>query len=519
MGRVVAAADGNPVKSARVVLAPEHDRARHEEIYNASSDSDGNFTLKRIPPGRYRFFAAHSGFVDQHYKAGVNGTGPVFSLRPGEKVNDVLFRLTAAAVITGRVNNEDGDPMQHIEVTALRRPSEEEFEDDDLPRPHKIQMQSVGAAQSDDRGQYRIFGLQPGEYFVKAEDSFEPISRAVRVEESFWAMRSLGSEYAPVYYSGATQISQAQVVPLKAGEEASADITMRRVKTVEIAGQVIGATGPARDSFVRLEAADSSVSDFDRQDTTDEKGNFRLRNVPEGTYYIVAYQQEGTHVYESRARQKIEVGGDNLEGVTVSFGGGITIQGRIKIDGSGSITLDRLQLSLVPIDEDGLLSGHSEVKKDGSFEFKSVHDGGYVLGLWGLENDAYVKSVRRGPDDILEKGVQVEGNSSGRLEVTLGSDGAKLEGWVSDDDGPVIGARVRLLPDVLTPYNRLRIRRTTTDQLGHFFLTDIAPGKYKLTAKPMVSSETPADKTEPQAITFSENDHKTAEIKLEKSQE
>ena len=519
-GRVVAAADGNPLKSARVSLIPENNRSHHEEIYAASSDSDGRFTVKGVPPGRYRFFAVHTGFVEQHYKAGTNDTGPVFSLKPGERVNDVLFRLTAAAVIMGRLSNEDGDPMEGAEVVALRRPNEEEEEDDDMPHRQKIQMHAAKGAESDDRGQYRIFGLKPGEYFIKAEDSHEPPMRNVPVDESFWVAMTLGSEYATVYYPGVAQVSQAQVVPVKAGEEVQADITMRRVKTVEIVGRVIAATGPAANSYVRLEPADSGVSDFDRQDTTDEKGNFRLRNVPEGTYYVLAYQrEEGTRVYESRARQKIEVGGDNLDGITISLGGGITIQGRIKIDGSSSLAFDRLHLSLMPVDEDDPLSGHSEVKKDGSFEFKAIHDGGYALGVWGLEDNAYVKSVRRGPDDVLEKGVQVGGNSSGRLEVTLGSDGAKLEGSVSDDDGSVIGARVRLLPDPVTPYNRLRNKRTTTDQLGHFTLSDVAPGKYKLTAKPMLSSEKAAYRAEPQSITLSENDHKTAEIKLEKPQE
>jgi hypothetical protein len=117
-------------------------------------------------------------------------------------------------------------------------------------------MQSVGAAESDDRGQYRIFGLKPGEYFVKAEDSSRPIGRAVEQDESFWLKLSYGSEYAPVYYPGVTQVSQAQVVPIKAGEEAGADITMRRVKTVEVSGRVIGATGPAANSFVSLQPAD-----------------------------------------------------------------------------------------------------------------------------------------------------------------------------------------------------------------------------------------------------------------------
>jgi len=129
---VVTAAEGSPLKSARVSLIPEHSRS-HNQIYATSSDSDGHFTLKDVPPGRYRFFAAHAGFVEQHYKAGIHDTGPLFSLRSGEKVSDVLFRLVTAAVITGRVSNEDGDSMQRVEVVALRRPTEEEIEDIDAP--------------------------------------------------------------------------------------------------------------------------------------------------------------------------------------------------------------------------------------------------------------------------------------------------------------------------------------------------------------------------------------------------
>lgn len=519
-GRVVAAAEGNLLKSARVSLIPEHSRS-HNQIYATSSDSDGHFTLRDIPPGRYRFFAAHAGFVEQHYKAGINDTGPLFSLRSGEKVSDVLFRLVTAAVIAGRVSNEEGDPMQRVEVVALRRPSEEEIEDIDAPRLHKIQMEPVASAESDDRGQYRIFGLKPGEYFIKADDSFLPHGGSVPVDESYWLKLSLGSEFASMYYPGVTQVSQAQVVPIKAGEEAQADITMRRVKTLEIVGRVIGPTGPAANTLIRLDSADGDGSDFNRQDTTDDKGNFRLRNIPEGTYYILAYQrQEGAPVYyESRARQKVEVTGNNIDALTISLSAGVTIQGRLKVEGSGSVALDRLNLALMPVEEDGLSGGPSEVKKDGSFEFKSVRDGSYAITVWGLDRDAYVKSARRGPDDLFEKGVQVDGSSSGKVEVTLSCDGAQMEGSVSDDEGAVIGARVRLVPDPLTPYNHLRIQRTTTDQLGHFSLTDIAPGKYKLTARPMASSETAAYKAEPQAITLSENDRKTTQIKFERPQE
>lgn len=86
-GRVITAADGAPLQSARVALIPEHNRS-NKEVYGATSDSDGNFTIKNIPPGRYQFLASHSGFVEQRYKAGLNDSWPVFSLSPGEKVAD-----------------------------------------------------------------------------------------------------------------------------------------------------------------------------------------------------------------------------------------------------------------------------------------------------------------------------------------------------------------------------------------------------------------------------------------------
>ena len=166
-----------------------------------------------------------------------------------------------------------------------------------------------------------------------------------------------------------------------------------------------------------------------------------------------------------------------------------------------------------------LSGGRAEPKKDGTFEMKSLPNGNYSLSVWGLEQDAYVRSIRFGSDDVLEKGVQVEsGSLSGKLNVVISSEGAQLEGSVSDDDGLTIGARVRLAPDPLTLYNHLRIQRTTTDQLGHFSLTNIAPGKYTVTAKPRVSSEATLYKSEPQTLTLAENDHTTIEMKLEKQQ-
>lgn len=227
-----------------------------------------------------------------------------------------------------------------------------------------------------------------------------------------------------MYFPGVAQLSQAQVVSV-AGEEAQADMAMCRVKTVEIAGRIIGASGPAARTMVRLERADFDQSDFSRDDTTDEKGNFRLRNIPGGTYYVLAYRRDAeSRIYEVQARQRVEVGAENIDALTVSLNAGVTIQGRLKVDGSSSIALDRLNLALEPTKENREMRAFTEVKKDGSFKFQSVSDGSYASRVFGLENDGCVKSARRGPDDLFEKGPQVEGGASGRIELTVSSEGA-----------------------------------------------------------------------------------------------
>src|ERR1700758_4595690 len=166
------------IRSVKCFCSARKPRATH--VAPAARANEIGFTgASMLPKGillvfipRYKFFTAHSGFVDQHYKAGNNDTGPLFSLHSGEKVTDVLFRLIAAAVITGRITNEDGDGMERVQVVALRRPTQEETEEEDeLPRRHKTQMQPVASAESDDRGQYRIFDLKPGEYYLRAGDS------------------------------------------------------------------------------------------------------------------------------------------------------------------------------------------------------------------------------------------------------------------------------------------------------------------------------------------------------------
>ena len=104
----------------------------------------------------------HAGFADQLYQAKSAEKGATLSLKAGDKLSDVSFRMTLAAVITGRVTNEDREPIVRVQVVDSRLPSEDEV---GLP---------VSSALTDVRGQYRIFGLRPGEFFLQVTDNFQP---------------------------------------------------------------------------------------------------------------------------------------------------------------------------------------------------------------------------------------------------------------------------------------------------------------------------------------------------------
>jgi hypothetical protein len=457
--------------------------------------------------------------VDQHYQAKGAETGATLSLKPGDKVSDVLFRMTLAAVIIGRVTSEDGEAMVRIQVIALRAPNDEEMEDDELPISKKQKLVAASSTLTDDRGQYRIFGLKPGEYYIQVTDSLQP-DPIGSWGESYQVQEFLGSEYASAYYPGVSQAGQAQSISVKAGAEAQADVPMRSVKTAEVAGHVIGVNGPAKNAWIQMEPSGEYYG-VELRGTSDEKGNFRLKGVPPGSYMIMVFQQgERDGGVEAHGRQKVEVAGENIESLTIVVGRGASVRGRVVVDGPGTPTLSRLVVGLRPFDEDDQLAVNDRVKKDGTFEIQEVQDGNYAVQVWGLEENWYVKSARFGTDDVLAEGLQLEkGAAIGRLELTLSSASAVVEGSVSDDDGPVIGARVRIAPDPETPYTRFRSHHTQTDQAGHFSLAGLPPGKYRLLAKSPASSDGSSYRSVPQAVTLSENDHETLSVKLIKPQD
>lgn len=509
-GRIITAADSAPLKSARVVLVPETKGSGSISVHSALSDADGKFKIEGIPAGRYRFFASHNGYVDQQFQSSGADKGAVLALKAGEDFKDALFRMTLAAVITGRVDDEDGQPMANIQVVALKRPSDDEKEDN--PWLRHSELSTAAGAQTDDRGRYRLFGLKGGEYYIRAIDQYTPTYGIFTTDSEVQA--SLGSEYAPVFYPGTTQVGQAEAVLVRPADEAEADFILRRVKTVEVSGKVVGSDGkPATNCYVALIETPPTEFSLNHNANPDSKGEFRMQGVPPGSYLLMADQESSSDDRRLHTSTKIEVGDENVEAPTLYMGRGTTISGRVTVQ-AGDVNMDKLNVSLEPPDE-FIPGGWASVKKDGSFEVADVPDGTFLLDIGGLEEGYYVRSARAGRDDLLTDGLKIQkGENAGSIQVVLASSSALLEGVVTLNGVPAVAARVRatVLPE--TPYNRTRSRSTTTDQSGHFTFTAIAPGRYKVTAKFSALDNPKPAVSDPQTIDISDNEHRQTEIKV-----
>jgi len=200
----------------------------------------------------------------------------------------------------------------------------------------------------------------------------------------------------------------------------------------------------------------------------------------------------------------------------LAVGHGITIHGHITFEGPpDSFGFDRSKVYLQSVDNNDFLNSAGDIKKDGQFEFFDVADGNYKLFLLRNNREWYIKSARVGSDDVLDSGVQVEsGRPVGTLEVVLSHGSAELEGQVTDDGKPVVGARVHIRPDPETPYNRIHQDSASTDQTGHFVLTRVPPGTYRVAKLP--TEEEAQATSEPQVVTISESEHRSIQLSIKR---
>jgi protocatechuate 3,4-dioxygenase beta subunit len=467
-GVVIRAGTGEPLHKASVEAVPAGSRTGNDQSQGGSAETDamGRFEIKGINPGRYFLSAQRNGYVRQQYgQRTPGGSGAMLSLSPGEKISYIRFQMIPAAVIIGHVYDEDGEPVVYAQVMAMHFT---------YTNGERRLVGNTGG-QTNDLGEFRLFGLSPGQYIVQA--TYRPSQ-----------LRNAGGKegYLPTFYPGVPDAGRAAPVTVNGGDEFSGvDISLQSSRTLTVKGHIINAgCGTAlQGAMVMLQNASPNSGQMNSGNSaSNDQGAFELRNVLPGSYYLTAVlPSEGKQCV---GRQPLEVSDADLDGVMLAVSPGVEIKGHLRLEGQSDSNPGALSISLSSKSNTPFfgVSGES-VKADGSFLLKNAFDGEYEVYVNNLPGNSFVKSARLDGVDVLTAGLTVDTKQTpGSLEVVVSSNGASVDGAITKDQQPFPGATITLVPDPPHRGERRLFKSTTTDQTGHFVLQGLSPGDYKVFA-------------------------------------
>lgn len=464
--------------------------------YTALTVADGSFQIEAIIPGRYHLFVERTGYLEVE-KRRPRVEGRVLTLSAGQELKDLAIHLQAAAVVTGRVTDEDGDPMADAQVSVLRQT---------FLSGHS-RWEQVGAERTNDLGDYRVAGLAAGNYFVSVAP---PPDFKSLIDSSGYADSPRGpasdkvpTSYQTTYYPGTRDRSEAVPIRLRPGDEFPVNFSLAPSPTMTVRGSVVGLP-PGATASIMLQSHDANMILSGAEMRKD--GTFEVRDVSPGAYTIVATVEDAP--VPMSAWQSLQVSSGSLEGIRLVPQPGVTVGGHVRFTASaaqsanGPFDLGQLFLNLRPADRDNEMpdtssinegfSSLAHVNANGNVEWQNVPVGRYYVELGAnasANSEWFLKSAVSGSFDVNEAGITV-GGTTATLDLVVSANGAIVEGVATDSKGePVAGALVVAVPEPRLRSRTDRFRNVHADQTGRFSLCGLPPGNYTVFAWELLDGE------------------------------
>lgn len=476
-GQVVA--NGNfPIVNARVIARAA---GGPTSMRVATTDEDGKFQLTNLAPGNYAIRVGAAGYIPE----------PSFAAndfyRPGE---NVTIHMIKGGVITGRVLNKNGEPMALARVRSVRVKDEE---------GNPVRDAATGRDwTTDDRGMYRLYGLEPGAYVVSA--NFTNVFRAAPSQSR------TGSEAAPTYYPSAT-LDGATLVNVNAGNETGGiDIRYRAERSYAVRGTIAGQSAqngaPMSRTAISVTLSHAGTGVVVGATTIvplNGTNVFNFEGVPDGVYELTAQTGSGTSDAATALPQRVNVQGTSVTNIVLTLTPMGSIAGRVLLETTEPIEACRgvktglIQETLIGARHDmvanktpslaSLLPVEAKPDQGGEFLLTNMNAGRYVLdvrppsALWFVHDVAWESAAKTPSTDVVIKlGERVQG-----LKIKLAQGAASIAGQVASANTRL---RVYLVPaEKENENNALRYAETPVEADGAFSISNLAPGRYWLVVR------------------------------------
>jgi hypothetical protein len=438
--------------------------------YGAMSDRDGHFSILSIRPGTYIMLCQRAGYLQAQLKeSGI----PNLVVKPSQQLKDYKIEMTQRAIVSGRVLDENGDPVQAATLDLVAVGSES------VSFTQMMSDAMQGEHGTDDRGEFRLTAA-PGKYYVRATmmgRSDLPYGQNVSERRNDGATLP---PYSPTFYPSTASKGRATVVEAIGGREVSGlDIRMTRQAGLTVVGIVTRIPAGDERPNVYVRPVRDTARIFSRWrgggDGVGADGKFSFTNLEPGHYRVWAeLRNEKSKLFSRTVELQLE--GSDPPPLTLVLQPGADVLGTLVIEGDPPGAAVEKRVIRIG-------SENGETDHDNGFQLTGLEPNKYHVEVEPLPENAYVKSVSlegapAGTDNQFEI---PDGASAVRIKVTVSRGGAQISGRVLDSDGNRL----------LTPLAIVALAESADSENPHmgevkpdatYSLKGVRPGKYRLYA-------------------------------------